>query len=593
MRIISLFLVATYWTNVFCAEEARAVPTFEYVGLYWKPNGGDSANTCAVSYRVRGTTVWREAMPMWFDVAERTGAVAEHGKEYRGSIVGLAPATTYEIQLKLEKTGMATTIEAKTWDEVFPVARTVVIAADTPQPYVITEGGSAATGYVVYELAAGKALNGGGSATSNITVNASYVVLRGLTLSNAQRHGIQLGDVQDIVIDDCDISGWGRTASDCPFGVNLDSAIYSSSKHLERIVVQNTRMHHPRSNSNSWTESRPHDGRATKHPIGPQGISFVGGLGRYVIRNNRVWSDDAHKFNDGMGETNNFSYAGFPNRDSDIYGNHISHAYDDGAEIEGADMNVRVWGNHFSEVYGSIGAATASLGPLYIWRNVMTTARKGPGSDADANKGAYLVKLGNEDPAWGLGSIFIFHNTMVQPPARAGFTGTSGGQHGLLWTSATKRQNNVTSRNNIFYVRSATDASIRDTSRNPSNTFDYDLYNGGATGDGTPESHGIHGLPIFAESYPETYPLAINSPGRDAGIRLPNFNDDFTGSAPDAGAFESTASTTLPPATPSTPPTVTPVSENAGSTCGRGAGLAFLLFSTVMLCAVTRKRPRH
>jgi hypothetical protein len=513
------------------------IPTFACLGIYWKPEGGATDNPCAVHYRVVGADTWHEAMPLWFDATDHP-QMAEHSREYRGSIVGLQSGTAYEIRLALATGGVETICTATTWSEQFTIARTVIVPPDSPLPLVISEGGSAADGYVLYTCAAGTVLDAKGEAEANIVVNASHVILRGFTLTNAVRHGVQLGDVQDVVVEQCDISGWGRSAADCAFGLNLDSALYSRSERLERIVVQACNLHHPRSNSNSWTELRPHDGKQTKHPIGPQGISFEKGRGRYVIRNNHIWSDADHKFNDGMGELRNFSYGGFPNRDSDIYGNEIANAYDDGAEIEGADMNVRVWGNSFDDVYGSVGAATSSLGPLYIFRNVMHSSRKGPKADDDSNKGAYLVKIGNEDPNWGHGSIFVFHNTMLQPAPRAGFSGSSGGNSGIIFTSPTKKQCNITSRNNILQVRDAGHPSVRDTSKDPSNDYDYDLINGSVSGREGIEAHAVKGVPLFDTATPGLYPLLPGSPGYDAGVRLPNFNDGYAGAAPDMGAYE-------------------------------------------------------
>ena len=46
---------------------------------------------------------------------------------------------------------------------------------------------------------------------------ASYVIVRGLTLKNSAEHGIVLGDVDHVVIEGCDISGWGKVASDTKF----------------------------------------------------------------------------------------------------------------------------------------------------------------------------------------------------------------------------------------------------------------------------------------------------------------------------------------------------------------------------------------
>ena len=41
--------------------------------------------------------------------------------------------------------------------------------------------------------------------------NASYVIIRGLTLKGARIHAIRLlGNVHDVVIEENDVSGWGR-----------------------------------------------------------------------------------------------------------------------------------------------------------------------------------------------------------------------------------------------------------------------------------------------------------------------------------------------------------------------------------------------
>lgn len=517
------------------STEPVAVPTFECIGLYWKPASGATDNVCAVSYRPRGENSWKEAMPLWFDATEHPEN-AEHSLEYRGSIVHLQANTEYEVRLQLSKDQTEKVITARTWNDQFPIAKTVTLTAETPQPIVITEGGSRETGYVVYTTATGVVLDGKGEAEDNVVVKAPYVILRGLTLKNAKSNGVRLEDVQDVVIENCDISGWGRIGDE-GYGLNLDSAVYSRSAELERIIVQNCQLHHPRSNSNSWTEERSHDNKKTKHPIGPQAVTFMRSRGHHVIRNNRIYSDLQHKFNDSMGETKNFSYGGFPNRDTDICNNQVSNTWDDGVEVEGADMNVRVWGNSFDDVYGSIGAATSSLGPLYIFRNVMHSARKGPKEDADSNKGAYLVKLGNEDPKWGKGKIYVFHNTMLQTPPRFGLPETSGGNAGITATGDDKYQINLTSRNNVLFVRQENRSAVRVT-KDPSNDFDYDLYNGKITAADGQEKNGIQAAPKFDTSKPGVFPLEAGSPGVDAAVRLPNFNDDFAGKAPDIGAFE-------------------------------------------------------
>jgi hypothetical protein len=73
--------------------------------------------------------------------------------------------------------------------------------------------------------------------------------------------------------------------------------------------------------------------------------------------------------------------------------------------------------------------------------------------------------------------------------------------------------------------------------------MDYDLYNGNVSVSGA-EVNGHVGTPIYAAGHGWTsesgglYQQATNSPGYDRGVRLPNFNDNFTGSGPDVGAAE-------------------------------------------------------
>jgi hypothetical protein len=42
--------------------------------------------------------------------------------------------------------------------------------------------------------------------------------------------------------------------------------------------------------------------------------------------------------------------------------------YDDAIEAEGANRNVRIWGNYLDRVFVPIANAATSIGPLYVWR---------------------------------------------------------------------------------------------------------------------------------------------------------------------------------------------------------------------------------
>ncbi|WP_309026182.1 right-handed parallel beta-helix repeat-containing protein [Pelagicoccus enzymogenes] len=518
--------------------------TFECIGLRWAPEQGASEIECSVRYRAQGEGEWKEALPLWFDDYAHEEA-PQFSNEYRGSIVGLREGVRYEVELSLAGGLASQTVTVETRSSDFKIARVVTLPERIEETITISEGGNPKDGYVLYQAGEkGTVVDGRNSDRVNVLVEADFVIIRGLTLVNASQHGIELGEVQDVVIEDCDISGWGQDLDD-GWGRNFDSAVFHETaegeeKTLKRIVIQNNSMHHPRANSNSWTQARE-SRNGSRHPIGPQGISFINAEGEIVVRHNRIYSDWEHMFNDAMGEWHNFGYGGFPVRDSDIYGNWISHCWDDGLEIEGANQNVRVWGNVIDSTFGAIATAGTSVGPCYVFRNIYLRSRKGP----DAYRGQFFLKLGGEprSEAYTKGRIYVFHNTILQPAPWEGTDETSGAQAGLKFSTQRKVQVNVQSRNNILWLRHDNGHAVYDGQSTELNDFNYDLYNGRVQAHPSSESEGIHGVPVFAASLREgaiwAMPLAEESPGYDAGARLPNFNDDYFGNGPDMGAIES------------------------------------------------------
>lgn len=525
------------------------MPTFNCISLYWTPiEGTEAGSESEVNFRVAGDVAWREAMPLWFD-ARDLPEVPDRSREYRGSIVGLKPATAYEVRLRLAGTEVEEIVEVTTWDEEFPVARTVELPERLNGTYHITEGGSEQDGYVVYTSAPGKraVIDGRREDQVNIRVDAPWVIIRNLDLKGARKHGIDLGSVHHIVIEGCDISDWGENLYD-GWGRNFDSAVHHETpdgqpRVLRRVVIQRNRMHHPHSDSNSWLEARAsRDG--DKHPVGPQAIGMINAEGEFVVRYNKIYSDYDHMFNDAMGDWHNFSYAGFPGRDSDIYGNHISHCWDDGIEMEGANMNVRCWGNVIDWTFVGIGAAATSLGPFYIYRNVYLHSRRGPDLDVSSYRGQPFLKLGADSrrESFAHGRCYVFHNTVLQPPGWGGYEETSGAGRGIHLTSATKIQTNIVTRNNALWVRESPGTAVYDPQPELLNDFDYDISNGEVVTPGKAEINGIRATPRFAaplDSEREwSRPLEAGTPGHDSAVFLPNFNDEFAGDAPDMGALE-------------------------------------------------------
>jgi len=509
--------------------EPVVVPTFNCFSIYWSPQGGGADRACAVHYRVAGSHEWREALPLWFD--------ARNG-EYRGSIVDLSPDTSYEVELRLG--GAARVVKTRTWSERFPVAKTIPLPEHSDRPLVIEQSGTP-QGYVLYTFAKGKAatIDVNGAADECVQIKASYVILRGVILKRAAISGINIEDgSHDLVIEQCDISGWGRVEPD-GWGHDYDAGVFARGSGIKRVILQRTKIHHPRSDSNSWKEHRNTNDDGGWHPQGPQGITFCSTGGNHVIRYNEVYSDEEHRFNDCLGGEENFSYVGFPNRDSDIYGNKLSECWDDAIESEGGNSNVRIWGNYITNTFVKIAIASVSVGPIYIWRNVAGTSRESPLGTSDEDEHGPFLKAGSRNRFNG-GKIFVFHNTLLQAPPPPGLHKTLGCNIGL--SSYGGEVLNMTSRNNILFIRSDSSSSIGDRTTSSTNDFDYDLYSGEINASGSQEVHGIHGRASYDPTNgPDRFRLAPGSPGYDAGVRIPNFNDDLAGAGPDMGADEAGA----------------------------------------------------
>jgi hypothetical protein len=302
----------------------------------------------------------------------------------------------------------------------------------------------------------------------------------------------------------------------------------------ERLIIQRNKIHHPRYGANSWSWG---------HPAGPQGVTLNSCGGNHVIRHNEFYSSDMkHYFNDAIGGGENFSDKGFPNYDTDIYGNIIKHVWDDGIEAEGGNRNVRIWGNYLDNTGTAIATTVVHNGPVYVFRNVYNRSRMRSESAPDADDRNAFAKSGS-GRGFGGGRRFVFHNTLLQAPPVSGATLPSGAGVGLVGPSSTEILNNTVSRNNIWHIWKPNWAAI-DEQGGTGNDFNYDLANGQVRSSRGSEVNGLVGTPTYASGAGWSseangnYQLAPSSLGFDKGVKLPNFNDGFTGNGPDVGAHE-------------------------------------------------------
>src|SRR5688572_7884842 len=166
-------LVAHAQTATLPSTNTIAVPTYESVGLYWTSPGG--TNGCQVKFRKAGATAWTQGLDMWYDARD---------SQCRGSLVHLTPNTSYQVEFNLPGQAPSRGLAFTTWANQKPVAKTITVNSASGTTLNVAEGGSA-SGYVVYD-GKGATLDGVNSAQFNVTINASYVIVRGLNLKGAK-----------------------------------------------------------------------------------------------------------------------------------------------------------------------------------------------------------------------------------------------------------------------------------------------------------------------------------------------------------------------------------------------------------------------
>lgn len=253
-----------------------------------------------------------------------------------------------------------------------------------------------------------------------------------------------------------------------------------------------------------------------------------------IIRRNRFHDDF-----DGFG-TCPEEDAAEPTNETDVYENVVYNMGDDGVSTDGRCSNLRLWDNRFYDVLIGISMAPVYDGPVYAIRN--TIYRTGVGNN-DYPGSSFKFNSGYSES----GPIFLFHNTSdAFYPENSGIHIKSPGS----WK-------NIYARNNIW---SGTDYAINNNNAGQPVDFDYDLlYTTMANelvywGDGPDrhmrdlasfrqltgqELHGFSCVPGFSDPASGDYTLSSGSCLIDKGFKIPGINDDYAGTAPDIGAYES------------------------------------------------------
>lgn len=523
--ILALFLFFSGYSQKPLNENKNpyAVSTYECAGIYWETQ---EDGTCTIRYKESQSNTWRNGLDLVYD---------DRQNEYRGSIINLIPGKEYNVELS--NNTASTQLKLKTRNDVFPVGKTTVLEkGETDQTIKITESGNPdAYHLVTVPEMTRSVLNLKNVYDYGIEIDADYVIVRGIEIRNPRIHGILIKrDRHDIIIEQNYITFWGRIGGPVTYG-NLDGG-WDSGIMAENgtcnLTIQRNLIEEPRGASNDWESG---------HPNGPQGISIIQSLGGNVIRYNDIVSTEDHGFNDAIGGGDNYSKVGNLNRDSDVYGNFIRSVWDDAIEVEGANMNIRIWGNYLDKYFMGVATASTTFGPIYIFRNIFAESRRGHRNST----GGLMFKLGGRGEFQG-GRRYFFHNTAIQP----------NGPY-----ESVRRCANCVARNNIFDVPGR-----GESSQEPTSDFDYNYGGPGGGKNAVAFNTTPSGTKLFVSSdrlefYPRLwvnsiiggkYPyefgertrvitdpvVQVRNPMIDGGEVLSGFNDDFMGSAPDLGAFE-------------------------------------------------------
>lgn len=500
--LLGIFLAALFWTG--SGAELELKETFCSCGYYWTPEKGDPGPTVLhVEFRKSGDPRWQRGIDAFRSPDDGM---------YRGSVVDLAENTPYELRL-LTPDGQSVASGAfRTWSGTVPVARTVDIADRSRNGTIRISDRGKPDGWIRFTAPRGGILNGDRSQNNSaIEIDgAEYVILDGLTVRGGPVNGIEVKNSRFVRILNCDIGNWGRPGEFAALPrlyfdakgklINSDAGIALADN--VGVVVERCFIHDPRSPSTSWTYG---------HPVGPDAM-LVNKLAQTVIRYNDLIGTDERRWNDVIESGGNFTADGGFNRDADIYGNFLAFPNDDGIELDGGQMNVRLFDNKFEGGFCGISVTTSVRGPSYLFRNLIVNL-----GDSDGNASLAFKDLDQRNQC---GTVYYFQNTVFSDGN--GFVTTPPRRFG---------RNNVLFCGNLPCNAPVAPGKI---------DFDHDVlwsFKSGKQGETCRGNASIVATPRFVDAQRGLWALRNDSPGAAAGAEIPDFSRPGKNGEITPGAF--------------------------------------------------------
>ncbi len=551
-------------------------PTVENLGFRWYIEGDSNRNaSVAVSYRRQGEEAWKPALPMLrvhHEVVNQDYEPYRAGNLFAGSVLLLEPGTTYEVRLSMTDPDggappprvltVATRSEpeapsggrqlhvypadyegarpagsfasiAAAYKEAVP-GDIIALHAGTyrfSETFVLDRSGEPDKPIVFRgDIDGAAVIEGAGYEMDLFDIRrADHVMFEGVRFRKARTAllaGTKNGHgASGLTVRRCRIE-------DVIFGIN------STSERSEGWYIADNEL----TGINPTWYPRPNKGYMSPSHTGVN----VYGRG-HVVAFNRI-----RRFSDSLAVAN----FGRPREDVnlqpvaiDFYNNEVSYAQDDCIETDYGAHNIRVYRNRCYNAHTGLSVQPSYGGPVYLIRNELYGIT------------ALTFKIHNYSAG-----ILAYHNTVAS--ASAGFQSFNRWQNGHFRNNLILGGSNAERPDGSVRVAYA----MNTGTISGYSTLDYNGYRRNVPGplirwfDGKEialyeslsefaerTGHEVHGRmvdydvfenagpPKLGTTYgPEEYDLRLKggSAAVDAGVRLPNVNDGFTGAAPDLGCYE-------------------------------------------------------
>ncbi len=483
-------------------------PTIHNLAVEWQIDGDDNQNGIVrVQYKEKGKGEWKEGMPLRRVPAGKNLSFSWVNK-HSGSIFNLQPDTDYEIKLQLNDPdgGVAEkVIEAHTRPipqygnnaEIIDLPAgsydTLKTKSGTKERPVVYRSHEGIAKYKFVDLR-----------------NKSWVFVEGIHVENLEQEGraIRMGGAENCIVRRCTINAVYGIVAYLPGARNC---------YISDNVITGTSV---------WSNKAM---GAHGDNIG-EGIQMTG-PGNVICYNKVTGFRDCISTMEDQHATEQICI--------DIYNNDIYRGPDDGIEADFCFSNCRIYNNRLTNCYVGLSSQPGLGGPTYFIRNAMYN----------------IVHAALKLKRKSIGDV-ILHNTVIK--VGTGLGGNSPMDYAYF-------------RNNLaiggptggvnwgdYGAGNPYAADIIEPGEHSS--FDYDAVGVyevpyvakiGGESFSEVEKHGIEQIslkkvfnkvefpnpPVPEREAPDLRPVHGSSV-TDAGLRIPNINDDFEGEGPDCGAYE-------------------------------------------------------